>query len=583
MIFAGQAAWVPSMARAVLLALGEHVADHLWPEHEWSVFETVCQEELASDAIEVRAARAGVVCHSNRLTPQVRLALEHLMRSKPPKIIIATTTLAQGVNVGISSVIVATPYIGLTTIDKRDFWNICGRAGRAFVDGEGKILYAIDDTRAQWQIRNDENLAKSYFDAGSSDRVESGLLHIVSQLRKIALQGGVSFDLLLELAANNDFSCLKDEAYDVENICDLVDDELLSLHEDPAVNSSGEESTDWIEQVFRGSLAAIQSRWAAPEIETDDVLAFLRARADSALRRVARPARKAIVSSGLPLMVALRAHETLDIFETVADAYSAEEKTLQALVAAVRALEEWARMHAASLTGAMPEAVKLDAVRAGWLGGVGLQMLSVGDTDARAISKDLYGYQLPWIIHAASQQLRSSDRTNQADVLAKIALLVELGVPTELAARIFLAGVRSRAAASELAALDVVFGTSISEISRTLRNPELNEQLRPQVSSATAVWLDLLIGEAARGRRETAPEFPAFTVRGTDTVDVLHARILANQVSLCTVDGQTRVLVEATAELPFDRVANNPRVSFVRSGSVWRLAVRDPRLEQYDY
>jgi Lhr-like helicase len=153
MIFTGKAVSVLTLAQAVLLALGERPEDHPWPEHEWRVFEAVCQEELDPDAIEVRAARAGVVCHSNRLTPQVRLALEHLMRSKPPKIIIATTTLAQGVNVGISSVIVATPYIGQkTTIDKRDFWNICGRAGRAFVDGEGKILYAIDETRERWQI-----------------------------------------------------------------------------------------------------------------------------------------------------------------------------------------------------------------------------------------------------------------------------------------------------------------------------------------------------------------------------------------------------------------------------------------------
>ena len=151
MIFTAKAVSVPTLARAVLLALGETPADHPWPEHEWRVFEAVCREELDPDALELRAAQAGVVCHSNRLTPQVRLALEHLMRSKPPKIIIATTTLAQGVNVGISSVIVSTPYIGEnTTIDKRDFWNICGRSGRAFVDGEGKILYAIDDTREPW-------------------------------------------------------------------------------------------------------------------------------------------------------------------------------------------------------------------------------------------------------------------------------------------------------------------------------------------------------------------------------------------------------------------------------------------------
>lgn len=157
MIFSGRAVSVPNLAKATLLALGENPPDHPWPEHEWQMFEAVCREELPPDALEVRAARAGVVCHCNRLTPQVRLATEHLMRVKPPRIIIATTTLGQGVNVGISTVIVATPYISQETISKRDFWNICGRAGRAFVDREGKILYAIDEAIPADPVRTCED------------------------------------------------------------------------------------------------------------------------------------------------------------------------------------------------------------------------------------------------------------------------------------------------------------------------------------------------------------------------------------------------------------------------------------------
>lgn len=580
MIFTGRAVSVPTLTKAVLLALGEEPQDHPWPEHEWRVFESVCQEELVSDAVEVRAARAGVVCHSNRLTPQVRLALEHLMRAEPPKIIIATTTLAQGVNVGISSVIVATPYIGKETIDKRDFWNICGRAGRAFVDGEGKILYAIDDTRKRWQIRKDEELAHSYFNAGGGERVESGLLFIVSLLRRIAANAGVSFDVLLELAANNDFSSLGEKAQDCEEICDLLDDELLALHADPVVNPAAEESTTWVDRVFRDSLAAIQARSGVSEKGTEDVLAFLRARAKSALGRVAEPAtRKAVVSSGLPLSVAVRAHGDLDVFRAVANSYEESEGTLPALATAVREIEEWARTHAATVTDKMPEVSKLDALREGWLGGVGLRVLSEIDADAPLISKDLYGYQLPWIIHAASQQLRSAGETEQADTLAKIALLVELGVPTELAARIFLAGIRSRAAATELASLDFDYGAGISSIRRKFRNAKIIDGLRTLVSSATAQWLDLMVAEAT-SRQESMPHFPAFTLSGSDKVDVLHARSLGDQILLCTVDGRTQFPVNATNQLPFDRIVDDPRLVFKRSGSVWQLSVRDPRLER---
>jgi hypothetical protein len=579
MIFTGRAVSVPTLAEAVLLALGETPEDHPWPKHEWRVFEAVCQEELDPGAIELRAARAGVVCHSNRLSTQVRLAIEHLMRSKPPKILVATTTLAQGVNVGVSSVIVATPYIGKETIDKRDFWNICGRAGRAFVDGEGKVLYAIDDTRERWQIQKDEALARSYFGSGASDRVESGLLFVVRLLCRIAAQAGVSFDLLLEMAANNDFSGLGDNGKACAEICELFDDELLALHVDPMVNPSADDPAVWVEQVFRDSLAVLQARAGSSDTKPEDVLAFLAARASSAVRRVSEGARRAVVSSGLPLTVALRAHENLAIFSNVAGSYVAGEQTLEDLAGAVRTIEEWARAYAGPVTGEMPDAGKLDAMRNAWLGGVGLQALRAVDPDADAISREFYGYQLPWIVHAASQQLRGADEDEKADTLAKIALLVEIGVPTELAARIFLAGVRSRAAATELATLDVAVGSSVSEISQRLRNAEFAAQLRPLVTPATAEWLDLMVEDAARWRAAPMPEFRPFTVKGAEGADLLHVRKLGDQLFLTTAEGGTRIAIARSDELPFDQVANDPRVAFQLSEGVWNLVVRDPRLE----
>jgi hypothetical protein len=290
--------------------------------------------------------------------------------------------------------------------------------------------------------------------------------------------------------------------------------------------------------------------------------------------------RKAVISSGLPLTVALRAHGSLEVFGGLADSYSGTQGAFPALVAVVREIEEWARSHATAVIDEMPEAAKLDAIRAGWLGGIPLQALTAINNDAKDITRDLYGYHLPWIVHAASQQLRNADEAERADALAKIALLLELGVPSDLAARIFLAGVRSRAAATELGTLDVTFGTSVSQISNKLRDVEFTDAILSLVSPATAAWLALLVEEAVRDRHEPLPEFPAFTVPGTDNVNVLHARRLGAQIFLASVDGQTRISVQPTHQLPFDRVANDPRVAFVRSGQTWRLHIRDPHLQK---
>ena len=139
MIFSARANSIPGLAACVLTAIGENAEDHNWPKNEWNAFLATCQEELQDSAVELTAARKGIICHSNKLPSQVRMATERLMRSTSPKIIIASSTLAQGVNIGISSVIVATPYQTDQPIDHRDFWNICGRAGRALLMARGKF------------------------------------------------------------------------------------------------------------------------------------------------------------------------------------------------------------------------------------------------------------------------------------------------------------------------------------------------------------------------------------------------------------------------------------------------------------
>ena len=580
MIFAGQAQWVPSMANAVLQALGNDPPVHQWPEHEWKVFEAVCMEELEPGAVELEAARVGVICHSNRLTTQVRLALEVLMRSRPSKIIIATTTLGQGVNIGISSVIISTPYIGQNmTIDKRDFWNICGRSGRAFVDGEGKILYAIDDTRSRRQIRNDETLARTYFDTSTMDRVESGLLHIINILRRISDSASVPFDVLIELVANNDFKKFGEEEENIEAALDLIDDELLALHEDESVNLSDDESVDWVDCAFRKSLAAIQASAGLGQSNQEDVISFLKARAKSTLQRVTDKAtRKAVVASGLPMSVAITAHRDLDLFRRLIDEFMESGKLLSDLNAIVQKIEEWARENAHSVAGEMPEQSKLDYLREDWLGGTRLNVLIDKDSDAASICKDLYGYQLPWIIHAISQNLDKDVEKERIKAMALIALLVEIGVQTELAARIFLAGIRSRVAATELSRLDAQFGDSVSAISNNLLDPDFMDTLIPQLSTPTAEWLRLILADESR-RKIVVPNVTPFKLKRPLDLDVLYARSFEENIYLCSLDGRKKIRVKSTPRRPFDQVADDPRFVFEKSGETWLLAARDPRCE----
>jgi len=582
LIFAGQAQWVPSMVRGVLLALGADAPVHQWPDTEWRLLEAVCKEELGDDSLEIAAARLGVVSHSNKLPPQVRIALEKLMAKHPPKIIVATTTLGQGVNIGITSVIVATTFIGAKLqISKRDFWNICGRAGRAFVDGEGKVLFAIDATRSAWKVRNDEAIAASFFDIAHLDQVASGLLQVVQYLNILAGKVGIAFETLLELAANDCFDRCGQEKANVEGIVDWIDDQLLALH----VAYKGDDlamTVDWVDDAFRDSLAAIQER-AKPEAGREgQLLGFLKARVKGVLVKVpTSEARRAVIASGLPLSVGVVAFDQLDVFRRMVDRYLASEQTEAALGVLVLEFETWGRQHAKTIVEEIPEQVTLDKIRPQWLEGATLRKIieTCGD-ESTDICTGLYGYQLPWLFHSVAQKLDKLSEENRVEALAKVGLLVELGLPSEAAAKVFLAGVRSRAAAVELSRYVTNPAASVSRIRNALLDSATVEALSASVSESTREWLHLLSAEHGPPAVEP-PHCASFRLEAPGEVNTLHVRQQTppGSIFLCSTDGRFKYAVRPTEEMPFDKFVNDARFAFARDGDAWIQKSRDPRFQ----
>jgi len=582
LIFAGQAQWVPSMVRSVLLSLGPDMPSHPWPDSEWRLLEAVCAEELGNDSLEITAARKGVVCHSNKLPPQVRIALEKLMAKYPPKIIVATTTLGQGVNIGVSSVIVATTFIGAKSqISKRDFWNICGRAGRAFVDGEGKILFAVDGTRSAWQVRNDEATAENYFDLSRLDSVESGLLQLVRYLHEIAEKEGVQFADFLELVANDSFDRYGEGRAKAEDMVDWIDDQLLALH----VGYKGDDAVidvEWVDVAFRDSLAAIQERSADKDFKSDLLINFLRARAAGVQRKISSPqARRAVISSGLPLSVGIEAYNQLGFFRSEVDRYLNAEGSEESLLELVSKFESWARLHAKNIVQTMPELGLLDQIRPRWLRGDALIKINQESGEAATVvCTDFYGYQLSWIFHSVAQKLDKETESSRVEALAKVGLLVELGLPTQVAASVFLAGVRSRVAAVELAQFVTDPTSSVTRIRNALVEPRTIEMLSSLVSDSTREWLRILSDEHGVPTAP-APQCARFRLAAPVDVNTLHVRQQTQEGSifLCSTDGKFKYAVQSNADMPFDKFVNDPRFAFCRDGDEWFQMSRDPQFQ----
>lgn len=93
----------------------------------------------------------GIAYHHAGLPPRVREAVEDAISAGIITYVVATTTLAEGVNFPFSSVIVqslATPQFPVEAgkprsyrlLSVRNFWNIAGRAGRPGYDPEGQVI-----------------------------------------------------------------------------------------------------------------------------------------------------------------------------------------------------------------------------------------------------------------------------------------------------------------------------------------------------------------------------------------------------------------------------------------------------------
>lgn len=128
-------------------------------------------EWLGNDHPLTRGLHYGIGLHYGALPDPVRQAVEDDFRSGAIKILVSTNTLGQGVNLPVKTAIIYSlerAYWDKESeervsqpIKKRDFWNICGRAGRAGKETEGQIIFVISTPHDKWlfrQFNNEDNL-----------------------------------------------------------------------------------------------------------------------------------------------------------------------------------------------------------------------------------------------------------------------------------------------------------------------------------------------------------------------------------------------------------------------------------------
>ena len=157
------------------------------------------EEWLGADSAILTCLRLGVALHHGALPTAYRKEVERLLRDNVLKVTISSPTLAQGLNLSATAVIMYSLHRAGERIEISEFKNVIGRAGRAYVDVEGIVLFPMFDDVAK-KRRNWDALIT---DLGARE-MESGLVRLVAVLlTRMRARIGGDLNQLVEYVVNN--------------------------------------------------------------------------------------------------------------------------------------------------------------------------------------------------------------------------------------------------------------------------------------------------------------------------------------------------------------------------------------------
>lgn len=506
LIFVGQKRSVFTIAREYDKCLNNEAPFNYKNENDWNAFELACVESYGEESEWLYFARKGIMCHNADLLADVRLPLERLMNKERPRVIIATSTLGQGVNLGVSTVIFSTLNQASEPITSRDFWNIAGRAGRAFVDHEGKILVALDTVnKMTGKINWERNQIIDYFDKSKIDNAQSGCLELIKALKNIANLRGISFEKLIELIADNNISEIHENSETINNTLDWIDDGLLSLHNINSVDNS----YDWTDDYFRNSLAYIQAE-RSKEISGEEVIQFLKARTKGIIAKVGNNKNKwsSIIKSGIPLNSDLQLESKLDIIIDIIQKHLSNDINIDSKINLLKAIENEIK-DINVLSEDFIESVNQDEIRDKWIKAIPLSEIAYLDQATKIVTK-YYSFSLPWILNGISKKLMNRELIEESESIEELSILVELGLPNIVSVKIYQSGIRSRSSAYEISQLyeDELWDESIKFYKNDLiRNIEIYNEL---ISEKASKWL-ILLSKFSKRENIILKKIPDFT------------------------------------------------------------------------
>ena len=461
----------------------------------------LAEEWLGIEHKVTQLLRQGIAIHYGDLPDSVRNAIESDYRARRFPILVATNTLAQGVNLPIRTVIIHSVWRGPSDdrerIPARDYWNIAGRACRAGEETEGTIVHIVRTETDSWDYEYYQNHREN------PEPLDSGLLRLLQR----SVEGRLS-----------------DEAFR-----GAIDPEILAI--------AAEESSDGlmsarISDVLGKTLAALQMpRKGIPaELLRDKSISI----ANSITEEVPDFGRRRVFAS-----TGLTTQSCLYLDEYVKANNSQIETMMNGSKNAVDSAETVSEIAAGVIESEVQEAFSgsyLDLLR-DWMGGKPVpeirEALGEDAPGVEQLAKFIENYfssRLPWVVSGFLRIAANGLGLNENELpltVRSLPAMIKAGVEFPEAAWAASAGAASRAAAIRIGAAYVSHHTLIAnDVDNNHTYSTFLDWIRPLTSEdlyysygLEGAVLEETFGAFQRNARNhllnNAPEFPLqFEVRG---------------------------------------------------------------------
>ena len=186
-------------------------------------------EELGSESLLLKCLDNGFLIHHGDVPDIIRIKMESILRNNKINLIIGTNTIAQGVNFPLKTVLVKSIYRYSNLIDEQTILNLCGRAGRANEENEGRILLVCDNNTNNFP-RKKRNFKKLVYGNSSLNSVFHNILYNIKQIHKEKYPD-LSFEMFCLFLAENMGSFNKNFK-DLMELINCLDVQLMSLIEE---------------------------------------------------------------------------------------------------------------------------------------------------------------------------------------------------------------------------------------------------------------------------------------------------------------------------------------------------------------